>query len=102
MQKNQIAGNIIIVKIHLPNSAFLGNIDPFLNSFTPLNPEELIITSNNKWVSVHPMVVAMVAALGKNVDPSKIKCEHFEARSKHYFERIGLFGFLRACLKSLQ
>jgi anti-sigma regulatory factor (Ser/Thr protein kinase) len=82
------------VRIHLPNSAFLGNIDPFLRSFDPSNPDELIISSNNKWVSVHPMVIAMVATLGKNISPEKLTFKAFEARSKHYFERIGLFKFL--------
>ena len=82
------------MKIHLPNSAFLGNIDPFLRSFDPSNPKELIITSNNKWVSVHPMVVAMVAALGNGISAKKLEFKAFEARSKHYFERIGLFKFL--------
>ena len=82
------------VKIHLPNSAFLGNIDPFFKGFDPLNPSQLIITSNNKWVSVHPMVIAMVAALGKGIKPGQITFKAFEARSKHYFERIGLFKFL--------
>lgn len=83
------------MKIHLPNSAFLGNIDPFLRSFDPSNPNKLTITSNNKWVSVHPMVVAMVAALGKDISPKRLQFEDFEARSKHYFERIGLFKFLK-------
>jgi len=83
-----------VVKIHLPNSAFLGNIDPFLRSFDPSNKNELTITSNNKWVSVHPMVVAIVASLGKGISTEKLKFEAFEARSKHYFERIGLFKFL--------
>ncbi len=82
------------MKIHLPNSAFLGNIDPFLRSFDPSSSGELIITSNNKWVSVHPMVIAMVASLGSGIPPKNIKFESFEARSKHYFERIGLFRFL--------
>lgn len=83
------------MKIHLPNSAFLGNIDPFLKGFDVSTPEELVITSNNKWVSVHPMVVAMVASLGKGISPEKITFKAFEARSKHYFERIGLFNFLK-------
>lgn len=82
------------MKIHLPNSAFLGNIDPFLRSFDPSSPNELVITSNNNWVSVHPMVVAMVAALGEDISPEKLEFRAFEARSKHYFERIGLFKFL--------
>ena len=82
------------MKIHLPNSAFLGNIDPFLRSFDPSNPSELIITSNSKWVSVHPMVVAMVAVLGNGISSKELDFKNFEARSKHYFERIGLFKYL--------
>lgn len=82
------------MKIHLPNSAFLGNINSFLRGFDPSNSGELIITSNNKWVSVHPMVVAMVAALGNRISPKRLKFKAFEAKSKHYFERIGLFKFL--------
>lgn len=82
------------MKLHLPNSAFLGNIDPFLRSFSPSEPGKLEITANKKWISVHPMVLAMVAALGLKVDSKKIVCEPFEARSKHYFERMGLFRML--------
>ena len=82
------------MKIHLPNSAFLGNINPFLRGFDERNPKSLTITANKKWISVHPVALSMVAALGLTVDPSNIKCEKFEARSRHYFERLGLFKLL--------
>jgi anti-sigma regulatory factor (Ser/Thr protein kinase) len=82
------------MKIHLPNSAFLGNINSFLKNFDASNQQVLEITANKKWMSVHPMVLSMVAALGLKVDPKNIRCEKFEATSKHYFERIGLFKFL--------
>ena len=49
------------MKIHFPNSAFLGNIDPFLRSFDPSHPEKLEITANKQWISIHPVVLAMVA-----------------------------------------
>ena len=52
------------MKIHLPNSAFLGNIDPFIRGFDPASPETLEISANEKWMSVHPAVLSMVAALG--------------------------------------
>lgn len=86
------------MKLHLPNSAFLGNINAFLKRINLSDPEELKITSNNKWISVHPVVLCIVAALGlearsKNPD-NPIKCERFTATSKHYFERMGLFSFL--------
>lgn len=82
------------MKIHLPNSAFLGNIDPFLNGFDPSSPDELIITAHKKWISVHPVVLSMIAALGLTVESSRIKCEKLEARSRGYFDRMGLPKFL--------
>lgn len=83
------------VKIHLPNSAFLGNIDPFLRGFDPSQPDRLEITANDKWISVHPVVLSMLAALGLTVEPGKVVCKRFEAASGHYFVRMGLFKFLR-------
>lgn len=82
------------MKIHIPNSAFLGNIDPFLRAFVSSNPHSLDITANKKWISVHPLVLTMIAALGLRVGKSKIRCEKIEATSKHYLERMGLFKFL--------
>lgn len=82
------------MKIHLPNSAFLGNIDPFLRGFNPAFPDFLEITANNKWISVHPVVLSIIAALGLTMKPEDIHCEKFEARSKHYFVRMGLFKIL--------
>ncbi|PIR17160.1 MAG: hypothetical protein COV46_05380 [Deltaproteobacteria bacterium CG11_big_fil_rev_8_21_14_0_20_49_13] len=82
------------MQIHLPNSAFLGNIDPFLRSFDTENQDVLKITANKKWISLHPVVLAMVAALGRQVKPENIFIEKLEAKSKHYLERIGLFRIL--------
>lgn len=83
------------MKIHLPNSAFLGNIDPFLRGFDPSSPDSLEITANDKWISVHPVVLSMIAALGLTVKPKNIHCEKFEATSKHYLVRMGLFRILK-------
>jgi len=82
------------MKIHLPNSAFLGNIDAFIQSFDNSNKNELEITANKKWISLHPVVLSMVAVLGMKVGSKNIRCEKLEAASKHYFERIGLFRSL--------
>lgn len=82
------------MKLHLPNSAFIGNINSFLGSFDPSEPEKLEITANKKWISVHPAVISMTAALGLTVDRKNISCEPFEAKSRHYFERMGLFKLL--------
>lgn len=82
------------MKINLPNSAFLGNIDPFLGSFDPREPNILEITSNPKWLSLHPVVLAMVAALGLSVKPENIHFEKLTAKSRHYLIRMGLFQMM--------
>lgn len=82
------------MKIHLPNSAFLGNIDPFLRGFNPSSPDLLEITANDKWISVHPVVLSMIAALGLTTKPKNIHFKKLEARSRHYLVRMGLFKTL--------
>ena len=82
------------MKLHLPNSAFLGNIDPFLRQFDPSAPDIFEITANENWISVHPVVLSMIAALGLTVKRENIHCENFTAKSKHYLVRMGLFKVL--------
>ncbi len=82
------------MEIYLPNSAFLGNIDPFLKKLKLSNPAKLKITANKKWISIHPAVLCMVAALGMYVKPEHIICEKLEAKSKHYLQRMSLFKLL--------
>ncbi len=81
------------MKIFIPNSAFLGNIDPFIRSFDISNTSALEITSNPNWVSVHPMVLAMIAALGLNVKPENIRIS-LESKSGAYAVRMGLYKML--------
>jgi len=83
------------MRVHIPNSAFLGNIDPFIKSFDPEGPGFLEITANDKWISVHPAVLSMIAALGVTVDPANIRCQRLEAKSSHYLARMGLFKTLK-------
>ncbi len=82
------------MKIHLPNSAFLGNIDPFFRGFDTKGPGFLEITANEKWISVHPVVLSMIASLGVSQKPD-IHFEKLEAKSRHYLVRMGLFDILK-------
>ncbi|MEA2082421.1 MAG: hypothetical protein U9O97_06740 [Elusimicrobiota bacterium] len=82
------------MKIHIPNSAFLGNIDPFFRSFDPSSPDVLEITANEKWISVHPVVLSMIAALGISMKSGDIRCEKLKAESRNYLVRMGLFKML--------
>ena len=88
-----IPGIIMNMKIHLPNSAFLGNINALLAKFDPSEPDKLELSANDKWIAVHPVVLAMVGALGLKVKPN-IVCSPMKARSAHYLVRMKLFDFL--------
>ncbi|MBN9485139.1 MAG: hypothetical protein BGO70_10855 [Bacteroidetes bacterium 43-93] len=80
------------MKIHIPNSAFIGNIESFLNHFNPDNETELYVTSNQSWISIHPLVVSMVVALAEevNLKGGVITGENFNAKSRPYLLRMGL------------
>ncbi len=84
------------MKMHLMNSVWIGNIDPFIRSFDTSNEKILEITSHKKWVSVHPVVLCIISALGlfMRKHGAKINYEKMEATSKHYFHRMGLFELL--------
>ena len=84
------------MKIYLPNSVWIGNIDPFLKSFTTSEPEYLEVISHDKWISVHPVVLSMLTALGLKMrrEQKEIRFRRITATSKHYFERMGLFKLL--------
>lgn len=82
------------MKIYLPNSAFLGNIDRFLKRFDPASPDRLAISSHSEWIAVHPVVLSMVAALAITVPKGNIQCEKLEAKSKGYLARMGLLRIL--------
>jgi len=83
------------MKIYIPNSAWIGNIDPFLRSFNTKGPNKLEIATNQHWVSVHPVVLSMVASLGLSLNPKNIRFDKITAKSKHYLERMGLFKLLK-------
>ncbi|OGR50260.1 MAG: hypothetical protein A2049_07625 [Elusimicrobia bacterium GWA2_62_23] len=52
------------------------------------------ITANDKWISVHPLALSMIAALGLTVKPGGVVCRKLEAKSRHYLVRMGLFRAL--------
>lgn len=82
------------MKIHISNSAFIGNIDPFIRAVDFSKPKILEITTNKKWISIHPVVLSMIAALGLQLPKKNIVCDTLEAKSAPYLERMGLFKIL--------
>ena len=83
------------MKFHISNSAFIGNIDSFISAYDPGEPNKLEITTHDKWVSAHPVVLAMIVARGLTVKPGKITSDALVARSVHYLERMKLFEILQ-------
>lgn len=79
------------MKIYLSNSDYLRNFESFLRSFDPKQPEKLEITTHDKWVNIHPVVLTMIAALSKTVGKENIVIDDVTATSGHYLSRMGLF-----------
>lgn len=82
------------MKLHLPNTAFLGNIDTFIKGLDPSSPDSLEITLNQRWLSLHPVVLAMTSSLGLTVKPEQIRVGELKATSAPYVVRMGLFKML--------
>jgi anti-sigma regulatory factor (Ser/Thr protein kinase) len=84
------------MEVHIPNSAFLGNVDTFIRAFKDDTSQELKVTFNPNWVSAHPFVLSMVGALGKLTQSRGIQAnvEVPSAKFLPYFVRMGFFDFL--------
>ena len=82
------------MKIYIPNSAFIGNIDPFLKNIDFSDRKKLEISANANWIAVHPVALSLIAALGLPINSKDITCENLTAKSAHYLKRMGLFRFL--------
>jgi len=77
--------------IHLSHSDYLRNFESFLRSFDSKNPKELKITTHDKWINVHPVVLTIIAGLAKSINPQNISIDKVTAKSGHYLDRMGLF-----------
>lgn len=80
------------MKIHLSNSDYLRNFDSFLTTFDASEPSKIEITTHDKWVNIHPVILTIIAALSKTVGPNKITIDNVTATSGHYLARMGLFN----------
>jgi anti-sigma regulatory factor (Ser/Thr protein kinase) len=85
-----------LVRIHLPNSAHLHNLDGFLRKCSPDDPTKLEFSMHDRWVSVHPVVVAMTACAGQLVSENggTTTGEINDVGSLPYLIRMKLFEHL--------
>lgn len=84
------------MKIHLPNSAHLQNLQGFLKRCSPDDQTRLDFSMDPRWVGVHPAVLAMTACAAAVVRNGNgtIDGEAEQIRSLPYLIRMGLFRHL--------
>lgn len=86
------------MELRLPNSAHLGNIEGFVKTFNPNgSPSELSLEIHDKWVSVHPAVLAMTATAAATIisKGGHVRASVPKIRSLPYLIRMGLFDVLQ-------
>ena len=84
------------MKIEVPNTGFIGNIENFLRKIDLNDPSILHISFNEKWISVHPVVLSTIAAICcyyKN-QGVRVLSEPIKAASGHYLKRMGLLDII--------
>ena len=85
------------MKVHLPNSARLQNLGGFIRRFDPSDPSTLEFSMNDRWVAVHPAVLAFTACVADHVTRNgghHVGIVH-RIRSVPYLIRMRLFDYLR-------
>lgn len=82
------------MKIYIPNAAFLGKLDSFIRSMDLSSPASLELSSPASQTNVHPLVLAMMAALASRVSPESISTGGLLTKSTEHFERMGLYKVL--------
>lgn len=85
------------MKLYLPNSASLQNIEGFISRFDPSDPSRLDFSMHPKYAAVHPFVLALAASVGNHV--TRAGGIHFgevqKVASLPYLIRMGLFDHIR-------
>lgn len=91
-----LPGIPVRMRINFPNSAFLGNLEAFLEGYDPREPNRLDISFHPEWVSVHPAVLAMAASLGLKTRRTggQVASQKIEAKSRPYLAAMGFFKLL--------
>ncbi len=84
------------MKIFIPNSAWIQNVGGFLSKYDPSVPDHLEIGFNDRWVSVHPSILALTACAGLLVRHrgGTVSGHVPQIRSLPYLIRMGLFNYL--------
>jgi anti-sigma regulatory factor (Ser/Thr protein kinase) len=84
------------VKVFLPNSANLQNLTALFPHFDLSNPDEFEFAMHDRWVAVHPVVLAMTACLAARFRQrgGTITGNATQVATLPYLIRMGLFDHL--------
>ncbi len=85
------------MRIYLPNSAHLQNIEGFIRRYTPGKAPVLQISGHNKYIHVHPFALAFTACAGATAQAQgwTTKGSLPNVRSIPYLIRMRLFDYLQ-------
>ncbi len=84
------------MRLTLPNSANLQNITGLLRAWDLSDPQELHFAMHEKWVAVHPVVLAMTACCAAKFrsDGGSVVGRASNVPTLAYLIRMGLFDYL--------
>lgn len=85
------------MRIYLPNSAHLQNIEGFLRRYTPGVSQKLQVSGHPKYIHLHPVALAFSACAGATAEANGwiTQGKLQNVKSVPYLVRMKLFEFLR-------
>jgi anti-sigma regulatory factor (Ser/Thr protein kinase) len=79
------------MKVHFTNQGNLRNFQRFVESLDFSEPETLDISTHQKWVTVHPINLALAGALAIEVGKERTRIVGNVPESGRYLDRMGLY-----------
>lgn len=83
------------MKVHFSNQGNLRNFRGFVESLDFSGPQELEITTHDKWVTVHPANLVLAAALAIKVGKNNATITGAVPDTGRYLDRMGLYELTR-------
>lgn len=83
------------MKIHFSNQGNLRNFSSFVQSLDLDNPNQLEMTTHNKWVTVHPANLVLAAALAIKIGKDKTNMMGDIPGTGRYLDRMGLYALTK-------
>ncbi len=83
------------MRIHFSNQGNLRNFRSFTRSLDLTNPEELEISTHDKWVTVHPANLVLAASLAIQAGRENTEIVGNIPDTGRYLDRMGLYGLTK-------